>query len=424
MNDISFNFLKSSNIKITLLVFFLLALSGCKAWEMASYRWHSALAKPGWSNVKMQSSIPFSMINGHILVKVNVNDSAPLTFVLDSGAEATVITQTAATMLLNLPKNKPITISGAGDKGDPIAYVVNDIRIDVGDFYIKNMPIIYAPTEAMPFASVAETYFDGVLGADFFNCCLVEINHDHNTLLILKPSAYNAKKYATTDWQKLAIEVQDNTPYLTTEIHDGSAKKTVKVMLDTGATGALSLFAGNNDFAIPAKTYLASTVGISGTTSNYVGILPTLYFGDHRFTQLPTYFRTVGSNSQRNSHGVLGNQVMQKFNLVFNFQDQKIWIQPNKNNAVPILLDHSGLSLWPHPKGAIVKEIAQDTGASALNISLGSIVTSINNTQITHTNFDRLKGLFSSTARSSLPLCWQDAGMSYCDSLTLASRLK
>jgi hypothetical protein len=423
MNRINVGIFAQSNLKTMLLVSLIIGLSGCRAWEMASYQWHSAKATYGWSTKNNQATVPFRMMNNHILVKVAVNGSEPLSFVLDSGAEATVLTQTASTMLLNLPKNNAISISGAGDKGDTTAYVVNDVRIDVGDFYIKNMSVIYAPTEAMPFDSIAETYFDGVLGADFFNCCLVEINHDHSTLQISLPNALNVKKYANSDWQKLAIDVDDNTPFLTTEINDGAAQKTIKIMLDTGSTGALSLFVEDGNFAVPAKTYQASTAGISGNTSNRVGNLNALYLGKHKYTQLPTYFRTVGSNTQSGSHGVLGNQIMQGFNLAFNFKKQEIWLQANKNFATPILLDRSGLRLWPLANGAIVKSIAVGTGAETLKIPLGSIVTSINHIQITPTNFDSLTALLSDKTQSQLTLCWQDKEMSYCDDLKLTSRL-
>ena len=135
---------------------------------MASYRWHNSDAVVQWTDNKSLTELPFTMLNNHILVTVSVNNSQPLTFVLDSGAAATVITETAATNDLKLPKENTMTISGTGDGKNPVAYVVNDILIEVGDLAIQDMAVIYAPTDAMPFDSYEETYFEWCIGGRLF----------------------------------------------------------------------------------------------------------------------------------------------------------------------------------------------------------------------------------------------------------------
>ena len=313
------------SLKVSFVGLLLLGLSGCQLWEMASYQWHNADAEAGWQNEQPYASVPFKKMNEHILVKVSVNGEE-LTFVLDSGAAATVITETAATNKLNLPKDKPLTISGSGNDEDPTVFVVHDMRIEVGDFFIKDMSLIYAPTEAMPFDSYDETYFDGVLGADFFNCCLLEINHDQHTISFSKPETEKQRQYTEDKWQKVAIEVDGNSPYLSTQINDGESDKLVKLLLDTGSTGALGLFVGEGDIAVPKKTYAAITKGINGESANQVGLLKEMTFGSHTFNDFPTYFRTEGNRGESGSHGVLGNQLMQRFNMVFDFSNQLIWV--------------------------------------------------------------------------------------------------
>jgi hypothetical protein len=415
------NFWQAS-LKVSVLSLILISLAGCQLWEMASYQWHNANAEAGWKQGKSYAALPFKMVNGHVLVMVGVN-GAPMTFVLDSGAEATVITETAATNKLKLPKDNPLTISGQGNAGDPTAFVVNDVRIDAGDFSIKNMSVIYAPTDAMPFDSYEETYFDGVLGADFFNCCLVEINHDQQTLYLSKPGTEKERQYNNENWQKLAIDVQSNTPFLTTQIDNDGSIKQIKVMLDTGSNGTLSLFAGKGDFTIPEQTYVTRSTGISGDSINHLGMLTELTFGKYQFTDFPTNFRTQGSNHQSGSHGVLGNQIMQRFNLVFDFPNQAIWVQPNMNYSRPIGVDRSGLRVWPHTQGGIAKDIAPGTGADALKIGKNSIITHINHQRLTADNFDQLTELFTTKNLAQVPLCWRAQKTEHCEMLALKARL-
>lgn len=349
--------------------------------------------------------ITFKKVNEHIQVTVRVNTGAPLTFVLDSGASATVITETTATNKLGLPKNNPLTISGSGNGDDPIAFVVNDVRIDVGDFSIKDMSIIYAPTEAMPFDTYDETYFDGVLGTDFFNCCLVEINHDQQTLYLSKPGTEKQRQYDENKWQKLAIEVKGNTPYLITHINDGDSSKQIKVILDTGSTGTLGLFVGNDDFAVPEINYARRTNGVNGDPENHVGLLKELDFGEHTFNNFPTYFTADGRKPENASNGVLGNRIMQRFNLVFDFTNQVIWVQRNGKYPSTISVDRSGLRLLPHTLGGIAKDIKVGTAAASLNIPKNSIVTHIDEQRLTVDNFDTLTTLLRTKTRKHVSIC-------------------
>jgi hypothetical protein len=140
------------------------------------------------------------------------------------------------------------------------------------------MLVIYLPTEALPFDTYDETYFDGALGADFFNCCLVEINHDQQLLYLSKQGSEKQRQYDEETWQKLAIELEGNAPYLTTQIDDEISQQ-VKVLLDSGSTGALGLFVDNDDFALPEKNCKTRTSGVNGDSVNYDGLLKELAFG-------------------------------------------------------------------------------------------------------------------------------------------------
>jgi hypothetical protein len=221
----------------------------------------------------------------------------------------------------------------------------------------------------------------------------------------------------------LAIDVEGNTPYLTTQIDNGGSIKQIKVMLDTGSTGTLSLFAGTGDFTVPEKTFVTRSTGISGDSIHHRGLLTELTFGKYKFTDFPTDFTTQGSNHQSGSHGVLGNQIMQRFNLVFDFTHQAIWVQPNKHYSNPIGVDRSGLGILPHTQGGIATDITPGTGAETLNIAKNSIITHINNQRLTADNFDQLTELFTTKNLAQVPLCWRAQKTEHCEMLALKARL-
>jgi predicted aspartyl protease len=59
--------------------------------------------------------IPFALVNRHIVLKVSVNNSAPLSFVLDTGGKFAIINlERARTLGLNLQGNAHMQGAGSG----------------------------------------------------------------------------------------------------------------------------------------------------------------------------------------------------------------------------------------------------------------------------------------------------------------------
>ena len=264
---------------------------------------------------------------------------------------------------------------------------------------------------------------NGVLGADFFNCCLVEIDYDRRALVFYRDTDANRQKFEQVEWRNLEMRVNGNTPFLHTNIRDGQGEKAVKLLLDTGSTGTLSLFSGGGHFVVPEQTFEAKSAGISGDSTNRVGRLKGFTMGSYEIAALPVYFRTSGSNPESGSHGILGNAVMQRFNQVFDFQGENFWVKKNQHYSKPVLVDRSGLRLWPHEQGAIVKSVAPGTGADSLNLSPGTIITHIEDERLVSGNFDRLTQLLESRGREVVSVCWRIEAKQQCGNLKLEDRL-
>ncbi|GLX85534.1 hypothetical protein tloyanaT_17860 [Thalassotalea loyana] len=403
-------------------------LSGCQVWQLASYQWNNANAVATWpTDGKGQGItrevIPFKQLNNHILVDVSVNESESLTFVVDTGAAATVITETDRTDKLMLSLDNPMTISGAGDDDDPVAYLVHNNRVQVGRFTIDNLSVVYAPTEALPFDSRKETYFDGVLGADFFNCCIVEINHDEQVIYFQPRTDEVIANYVQPNWQPLDMQVIGNTPFLHTQVTDSKANKPVKLLVDTGSTGTVTLFSTTGKFEVPEQHYASRSSGISGDSQNLVGILKGINFGDLQVHDFPSYFRVTGSNPQSGSDGVLGNQLLKRFNQVYDFQGQKLYLQQLKQADLPILADRSGLRVLPHAHGAIVKDVSPESYAERIELTVGDVITKINGKVVDVASHDELTGYFNEPNQKTLSLCWLQNQVEQCGELALYDRI-
>ncbi|MFT4720744.1 MAG: hypothetical protein ACI9SB_001916, partial [Candidatus Azotimanducaceae bacterium] len=77
-------------------------MSGCQVATMVQFSYANANADHRWENDARSTTLPFELIDGHIIVPVSLNGSEPLLFVLDSGAAATVVLESSRTALLPL----------------------------------------------------------------------------------------------------------------------------------------------------------------------------------------------------------------------------------------------------------------------------------------------------------------------------------
>jgi hypothetical protein len=403
-----------------------LGLSGCQLYQMASLRWHNANVVAIWEGNTQTSTTSFTMLNNHILIPVLVNGDEPMTFVLDSGAAVSVLTQTQATKSLGLTLDNPIPISGTGDGPSPTAYIVHDQNIKIGNFSLEGLAMVYAPSEAMPFQSEDETYFDGVLGADFFNCCLVEIDHDAQKIHFHRPTPASITQYKALGWQQLAMQVESNTPYLKATVQSQTGESRVKVMLDTGSTGTLSLKVGSNpNIQFPQETFESRSIGIKGYATQLNGVMDNIQLGEYTIHNFNTSFKRIAEDPEDDSDGILGNELMKRFNMVFDFDNEALWLRPNKLYARPVLMNRSGMLLLPHTQGAVVRDITDNNSSTlSLGIKENSIITHIHGQSVTANNFDQLIESLQSQDNNQVPLCWQWQGNARCDVLTLEDRYK
>jgi membrane-associated protease RseP (regulator of RpoE activity) len=140
-------------------------------------------------------------------------------------------------------------------------------------------------------------------------------------------------------------------------------------------------------------------------------------------TAVPVSFFISGGHTDYGSNGLLGNEVLSRFNLIFDYPNERMFIKPNQSFPVPLYLDRSGLLIRPHRLGAVVKSVAKDSAAYAIGLKTNDLITSIDGTLMTHLNITELKRLLSSE-REAVSVCWMLADEQTCGELALTSRLQ
>jgi hypothetical protein len=344
--------------------------------------------------------------------------------VLDSGAGASVIIDSRGSRALQLEMGGEISVSGVGTGPDPVARIVPDTAFSIGGVSLAGQSVIFLPLDSIPFFDdLDDVYFDGVIGAPFFTRFVIEIDHDRKLISFTEPSV--AAGQFGDEWQEVALEIQYGAPYMTAQVDAGmSSPVDVKLLVDTGFRGALSLTPSTDErLQEPLEYFQAIGEGLSGEVVSQVAMSESLTLAGYSLQHLPVSYAIAGGEDEDGSNGIVGNEVLQQFNLVFDYPRERLLLAPNRNFAAPIEADRSGLQVRPHTAGGTVKRIAPGSTGQASALQVGDIITTFDDMPVSYESIRELKRTLASD-RDSVRLCWQSGAEQRCDDLALASRFR
>lgn len=407
------------------LVALLACLNGCQFIDMAKFSYANATATQQWAGAERTTTVPFKLVDNHIILPVRVNGSEPLNFVLDSGAGASVIIASRDSLRLQLQTQGELPVSGVGTGPDPIAGIVPHTVLTLGGVSLRGLSVIYLPLDAVPFFNdLDEVYFDGVIGAPFFAQFVVEIDYDLGLVTLSQPQRAQAGIENLGDgWREVPLHIDSGVPYMDARVDTGRGGSVpVKLLVDTGFRGAVSLTpASHAGLSEPTDYFESVSRGLSGDITNRVAMVDGLTLGNYRLPALPVSYAIAGGETEAGSNGLVGNEVLQQFNLVFDYGGKRLFLAPNQRFGAIIGADRSGLQIRPHVAGGIVWRIAPGSAARAGPLREGDIITSFAGQPVSYQSVAELKRVLASD-RDSVHVCWLSGAIQHCDDLLLASR--
>src|SRR5215203_3546891 len=110
------------------------------------------------------ATIPFELVNRHIVIPVSVNGSAPLSFILDTGADPAIIQMSRAKQL-GLTLRGQVNSGGAG-AGRTAGALVGDATWTLGGLPAFSQPVNMALDLAQLAPAMGQDV-DGILGGQF-----------------------------------------------------------------------------------------------------------------------------------------------------------------------------------------------------------------------------------------------------------------
>ena len=90
-------------------------------------------------------------------------------------------------------------------------------------------------------------------------------------------------------------------------------------------------------FAVPnamKEVYLGR--GLSGDINGRIGKIAKVIIGPHEITNVPAAFVAAEVRSKQNgADGVIANNLLRRFNLIFDYARRKLYVKPNSHFLEP-----------------------------------------------------------------------------------------
>jgi len=129
------------------------------------------------------------------------------------------------------------------------------------------------------------------------------------------------------------------------------------------------------------KTYLTQAEGLGGKANMRLSVIRELRLGPYRFRKVPVYIFDDDFNvtNYPNLGGLLGNDILRRFNVILNYDHRDIYLLPNSHYRDLFDYSYTGLSIYWIDGEVRVGDVMKDSPADKGGFKVDDIVIAVNN---------------------------------------------
>ena len=351
----------------------------------------------GSSSIK----VPIEVANDLIVLNVRVNSSRPLNFIFDTGASVSVIDPQTAKALRLRAKGK-LKLDATG--GSVQSGLIGPVSLSLAGVTVFKQSLATIDLDA--FAPLFGYKIDGIIGYDFINNFVVEIDYAAGLMSMYESGSY---KYAGPG-ESIPLELVEKTPFVRVRIVlNGRDPIEGKFEIDSGATGILNL---NTPFVNKhkmletlAKQAQSKLGGVGGSAEAVKAHVPAVELGSLDVKNPLVVFAqgTEGSESSSAYDGELGAGFLSQFKTILDYSRSQMILERNQN--VSTAKDLSGLDLVAEPPRFttfVVNSVAADSPAAAVGVQEEDTIVAVDGQPTASLTLRELRRLFTQAGERAL----------------------
>lgn len=324
------------------------------------------------------TAVPLKTLSGGvILIKAAVNkypDS--LNFILDTGSGGISLDSTTC-IELNIPlAPSDKTIRGIG--GIRNVKFLNNAKLHLPGLSVDSLNFHVNDYEIL--TSVYGIKIDGIIGYSFLSRYIVKLNYDTMLMEVFTPGEL---KYPRGG--HLLRPLLASIPIQTLNFKEKD-KFQNRFYFDTGA--GLSFLLSEDyirDSGIlenKKKTPLVTQAeGLGGKMTMRLTTIKEVRLGPYKFKNVPTFLFDDDYNvtSYPFLGGLIGNDLLRRFNVILNYKKREIHIIPNRSFKEAFDYAYTGLGVYYVNGKVIVEDVVKDSPGEAGGFMPGDVILGINN---------------------------------------------
>lgn len=320
--------------------------------------------------------VPMELLTGGVIIMQARFSNFPdtLNFILDTGSGGISLDSTTTRYLGLQPTPSDRTIRGiAGIR--QVGFLYNrqlhfpGLTIDSLNFHVNDYELL---------TSVYGLRIDGIIGYSVLSRYIVKINYDSSYVefwsrgniryprggFMLRPVI--ASQPVTTMRVK---EVRELTSRFLFDIGAG-----LNLMLSTDFVRDSAVLSGKR------KLYVKQVEGLGGKVDMKMTVLKEVKLGPYKFRNVPIYVFEDEFNITSYPYlgGILGNDLLRRFNLIMNYEKRDFYLTPNTHFGDEFDYTYTGLELYYLDGKILLGDVAKGSPAERAGLKEEDVVMAIN----------------------------------------------
>lgn len=353
--------------------------------------------------------LPFRYVQSFIILDVQLEKLLPIKLIFDTGAEHTILFEKKWTDLLANSYEREIKVIGSDLQQEIPAILTSPLNLTFQAKHEFMSPLIVLKDNATNISQVVGESIHGILSASLFSQYFIEIDFKHHWL-VLHDKAY---KIPST-FKPVDIKIFKNKPYIKVNMNNNSSSsQLMNLLLDTGASLSLLMYSDSATLVnMPDKIipgYLGS--GLGGMLTGYVGKIHSMKFDTFLLPGVITHFLKIQTPIARNEslvkNGLIGNQILDKFTIILDYQNEKLFVKPNKNYKEVLEYDKSGMlviSGGSDLQSFFIAYIVPNTPAAEAGLRENDQIVKINGWPVAFYSLSKINSLLQGQAGKKITL--------------------